>query len=234
MAAAVFGPWYPASAKIHLMKGKKRRVRRLRTSRAPSRSCIAAEWTTIPGAGAVPQERHAAVWLWVEVGGLCRTGQQPHHGRYRFSLCRPCAGRCNDVGHERETEAPVLCAGGIVAEFLAGFAGYYAVGAVRPNFYYTPITAGKGDLARTAGRLHRNLRRRRDVRVRRHQTRLADSAPARPVARVVRVLLETSSQFDDTVQPIERKNYEDHTKSKTHRRCDVLRRCFNCPCAEDA
>jgi hypothetical protein len=38
MAAAVFGPWYPASAKIHLMKGKKRRVRRLRTSRAPSRS----------------------------------------------------------------------------------------------------------------------------------------------------------------------------------------------------
>ena len=46
MAAAVFGPWYPASAKIHLMKGKKRRVRRLRTSRAPSRSCIAAEWTT--------------------------------------------------------------------------------------------------------------------------------------------------------------------------------------------
>ena len=46
MAAAVFCPWYPASAKINLMKGKKRRVRRLRTSRAPSRSCIAAEWTT--------------------------------------------------------------------------------------------------------------------------------------------------------------------------------------------
>ena len=43
---AVFCPWYPASAKINLMKGKKRRVRRLRTSRAPSRSCIAAEWTT--------------------------------------------------------------------------------------------------------------------------------------------------------------------------------------------
>jgi hypothetical protein len=35
-------PLYPASAKIQLMKGKKRRVRRLRTSRAPSRSCIAA------------------------------------------------------------------------------------------------------------------------------------------------------------------------------------------------
>jgi hypothetical protein len=31
---------------MHWMKGKKRRVRRLRTSRAPSRSCIAAEWTT--------------------------------------------------------------------------------------------------------------------------------------------------------------------------------------------
>ena len=29
-----------------LEQGKKRRVRRLRTSRAPSRSCIAAEWTT--------------------------------------------------------------------------------------------------------------------------------------------------------------------------------------------
>ena len=39
MAAAVFGPWYAASAKIHLMKGKNWRVRRLRTSRAPSRSC---------------------------------------------------------------------------------------------------------------------------------------------------------------------------------------------------
>src|SRR6478735_7895951 len=46
MAAAVFGPWYAASAKILLMKGKNRRVRRLRTSNAPSRSCIAAEWTT--------------------------------------------------------------------------------------------------------------------------------------------------------------------------------------------
>jgi len=34
-------------------------------------------------------------------------------------------------------------------EFLAGFASYYAVGAVWPNFYYTPITAGK-DLAGTA------------------------------------------------------------------------------------
>ena len=29
------------------------------------------------------------------------------------------------------------------AEFVAGFAGYYAVAAVWPNFYYTPIAAGK-------------------------------------------------------------------------------------------
>ena len=34
MAAAVFGPWYAASAKILLMKGKNRRVRRLRTQSA--------------------------------------------------------------------------------------------------------------------------------------------------------------------------------------------------------
>ena len=32
---AVFGPWHHASAKIHRMKGKKRRVLRLRTSGAP-------------------------------------------------------------------------------------------------------------------------------------------------------------------------------------------------------
>ena len=41
-----------------------------------------------------------------------------------------------------ERMAPVLCAGGIIAEFVAGVAGYYAVAAVWPNFYYTPITAG--------------------------------------------------------------------------------------------
>ena len=39
--------------------------------------------------------------------------------------------------------APALCAGGILAEFVSGFAGYYAVAAVWPNFYYTPIAAGK-------------------------------------------------------------------------------------------
>jgi hypothetical protein len=38
--------------------------------------------------------------------------------------------------------APALCAGAIIAEFVAGVAGYYAVAAVWPNFYYTPIRAG--------------------------------------------------------------------------------------------
>ena len=42
-----------------------------------------------------------------------------------------------------ERMAPALCAGGIIAEFVAGFAGYYAVAAVWPNFYYTPVAAGK-------------------------------------------------------------------------------------------
>ena len=42
-----------------------------------------------------------------------------------------------------ERIAPALCAVGILAEFLAGVAGYYAVLAVWPNFYYTPITHGK-------------------------------------------------------------------------------------------
>ena len=41
-----------------------------------------------------------------------------------------------------ERMAPALCAGGIIAEFVAGVAGYYAVAAVWPNFYYTPIRAG--------------------------------------------------------------------------------------------
>ena len=42
-----------------------------------------------------------------------------------------------------ERIAPMLCAAGIIAEFVAGVAGYYAVAAVWPNFYYTPITPGK-------------------------------------------------------------------------------------------
>ena len=41
-----------------------------------------------------------------------------------------------------ERMAPTLCAGGIIAEVVAGFAGYYAVLAVWPNFYYGPVRHG--------------------------------------------------------------------------------------------
>ena len=39
--------------------------------------------------------------------------------------------------------APVLCAVGIITEWVFGFPLYFAVNAVWPNFYYTPISAGK-------------------------------------------------------------------------------------------
>ncbi|KRB53369.1 hypothetical protein ASE04_29635 [Rhizobium sp. Root708] len=42
-----------------------------------------------------------------------------------------------------ERIAPALCAIGILAEFIAGFAGYYAVAAIWPNFYYLPVAEGK-------------------------------------------------------------------------------------------
>jgi hypothetical protein len=42
-----------------------------------------------------------------------------------------------------ERAAPAFCAVGILAEFLFGFPLYFAVNAVWPNFYYTPIAAGK-------------------------------------------------------------------------------------------
>ena len=42
-----------------------------------------------------------------------------------------------------ERIAPVLCATAIITEFVAGVAGYYAVAAVWPNFYYGAITAGR-------------------------------------------------------------------------------------------
>jgi hypothetical protein len=32
---------------------------------------------------------------------------------------------------------------GILAEFVTGYAGYFVVNSVWPNFYYTPIQAGK-------------------------------------------------------------------------------------------
>jgi len=42
-----------------------------------------------------------------------------------------------------ERIAPTLCAVGIIAEFAFGYAGYFVVNAIWPNFYYTPIAAGK-------------------------------------------------------------------------------------------
>src|SRR5262245_30967397 len=42
-----------------------------------------------------------------------------------------------------ERVAPTVCAVGILAEFLFGYPGYFAVNAVWPSFYYTPIDAGK-------------------------------------------------------------------------------------------
>jgi hypothetical protein len=42
-----------------------------------------------------------------------------------------------------ERMGPVLCAAGIVSEFVLGYAGYFAVNAIWPNFYYRPIDAGK-------------------------------------------------------------------------------------------
>jgi len=42
-----------------------------------------------------------------------------------------------------ERAGPALCATGVVTEFIFGFPLYFAVNAVWPNFYYTPIAAGK-------------------------------------------------------------------------------------------
>src|SRR5499433_1918254 len=42
-----------------------------------------------------------------------------------------------------ERVAPRLCGVGILAEFVFGYLGYFAVNAVWPNFYFTPIPAGK-------------------------------------------------------------------------------------------
>ena len=63
-----------------------------------------------------------------QVGGL---------GMIAIGLCYVVLARDGAItsvtGAERM--APVLCAGGIIAEFVAGVAGYYAVAAVLPNFY---------------------------------------------------------------------------------------------------
>ena len=53
-----------------------------------------------------------------------------------------------------------------------------------------PGAAWNMGLARTASRLHRDLRRRRHLRVRRHQTRLAEGGGSDPVAIFARVLIK--------------------------------------------
>jgi len=42
-----------------------------------------------------------------------------------------------------ERMGPTLCAVGIIAEFVFGFPLYFAVNAIWPDFYFTPIAAGK-------------------------------------------------------------------------------------------
>ena len=42
-----------------------------------------------------------------------------------------------------ERVAPTVCAFGILAEFLFGYPGYFAVNVVWPSFYYAPIDTGK-------------------------------------------------------------------------------------------
>jgi hypothetical protein len=42
-----------------------------------------------------------------------------------------------------ERLGPALCAVGILAEFLFGYAGYFVVNAIWPNCYFTPIQPGK-------------------------------------------------------------------------------------------
>jgi hypothetical protein len=42
-----------------------------------------------------------------------------------------------------ESKGPRLCALGVISEFAFGYAGYFVVNAIWPNFYYTPIDARK-------------------------------------------------------------------------------------------
>jgi hypothetical protein len=42
-----------------------------------------------------------------------------------------------------ERVSPTLCMVGILAEFVVGYPGYFAVNSVWSNFYYTPIQPGK-------------------------------------------------------------------------------------------
>jgi hypothetical protein len=42
-----------------------------------------------------------------------------------------------------ERLGPTLCAVGTLSEFVFGYPGYFAINRIWPNFYYTPIAAGK-------------------------------------------------------------------------------------------
>ena len=50
-----------------------------------------------------------------------------------------------------ERMGPRLCATGIIAEFVFGFPLYFAVNAVWPDFYFTPIAVGKWTWLGTQG-----------------------------------------------------------------------------------
>jgi hypothetical protein len=60
-----------------------------------------------------------------------------------IGLCYLTFARDGAMATSGERMAPVLCAAGLIAEFIFGFPLYFAVNAVWPNFYYTPIDAGK-------------------------------------------------------------------------------------------
>ena len=62
-----------------------------------------------------------------------------------FGLCYVVLGRDGAITPVTDGErvAPTLCAVGILAEFVLGYPGYFVVNAVWPNFYFTPIAAGK-------------------------------------------------------------------------------------------
>jgi len=66
-------------------------------------------------------------------------------GMIPIGLCYFIFGRDGTLASVTRGErlGPTLCAIGILSEFLIGFPGYFAVSAVWPNFYYTPIDAGK-------------------------------------------------------------------------------------------
>jgi hypothetical protein len=61
-----------------------------------------------------------------------------------IGLCYVVFGRDGSISSLSGVErtGPTLCAVGILAEFLAGFPGQFAVQAIYPNFYYTPTRAG--------------------------------------------------------------------------------------------